>query len=719
MSRSKTIIEIVKLVNSLDSDKVVGQPEIDKLTELINDPSTSITTESFHMVARHFIINGLRSNRGCRMILTPDQFKIYGSTLNFILNKPVSFFEDYEPFENILPSMSHFASRKINAAYECLNNSQKVAFTRLHKSITDSLAVNDVGSSASSSASQRVYPIKEPFFGVINSRSGTGKSTIMGVMGCSLLTPMLFVVYSTALKEAAANLHPNINAMTTCSFNMKCLNKSFVQAKNLFDQSQNRSLCNIFTRLFRLVQLFKLPVLEDDNSVPYLIVVDEMTTLSPYMIIYLHLVGRHCKLNFLMVGDANQQKAIRTTVYHRMHNMFLLKSLVNFDMLLSKQMRIDDTEYLKIINEIELYLDENSDNVKMEFNHKFKLYSLLTRHFHMNECPTAMFIASTHATSKARILRCVKRVPRSDVLKSEYCKKVPKGPYISVMLNSNYKFPPILVLIKGYQYIRYGEKSKNEEVVTFVDRVDEDTLLIRNSANELEKITRISCTTQNTIEELLHWLDQAKARYQFPLRFFTSTYYSAQGLTLDKCDLELDFDDTTMNAAYVGLTRIRHGSRLKRLHTRDVLSLALTMAMNDEYYYKLPENIELPVFVGSLDDSIRQLHRYLYENLRSAKFATVECATFKSGRGRYMKVDRAKYEYFVKSNQTEKSQLIESYDCIKNMDTKTLFEMTPQTLHDHINCTCDLDWVKSYKPDDDDDTPASKKRKVIDLDDIV
>ncbi|AAN04354.1 Orf60 [Heliothis zea nudivirus] len=698
LSRSQRVIEIVRLLHSVRK-RDITQDDVDQLKALINTPDTRINRANFVQVAKLCIVNGQRNVKGCRMI-TNGVNDLPDSVLGFILNKPIAFFEDYPPYENATPSMSIACLRKTNAAYHCLNSSQKVAFQIIHKQISDSFRLDTASCVPESLDGKytppKIHSIEDSFFGVLNSRSGTGKSTIMGVMACSLLTPIMFVVYSNALKDDAATLHTNINARTTCNFIMHTLGLSYNQAKCIFNAPQSKTICSIFYDLLKLLKTFKMvPCNDGDFAIPYLIVFDEYTVMQPLMIIFLHMLSRQYKLNILMVGDANQQKAIRTSVYHKMNNMHLLKELASFDLMLTKQMRITDADYLKIIQTIELHLDEKHDNIRMDFHEKYTLYSLLYRHFHINECQTAMFLTATHRKMKDRIHRCFKESVKEGrtIVKAEYCRRKAGGSFEAVALPQNYKFAPLLVLIQGYSYIKYSETSKCEDVVQFVRKVSPTLIEVVNSSGRLEHLQRIAVNAYNTIDDLRVWLTSQGARYQYPLRFFTNTYYSAQGLTLDKCDMELDLDDTTMNAVYVGLTRIREGFRLKRLHTNDLCSLVYTHVKNDEYYYKVPEVPNLcEKYKITTDDlnqriiSVNSVLAYLY---KTVTFPVVTPEAFRVSKGRCVRVLRTTYKEYVDSLQTNTSPLLDCYKHIKDsVNFNGLTSKSRRELHDTIQCPC-------------------------------
>lgn len=730
-SRSARVIETVRLLHSVRRNKhpnAITEEDVSRLSELIGG-SASVTVDNFVNIARVFIKSCNRTSgnvsRGCRMIVGNTEEDLYDSVLEFILAKPIDFFADYPLYENVTPSMSTHALRKSNAAFQCLNSSQRVAFQIIHKQISDSFKVEPCASSPQQqqcsdecdqfrmlapASSQAVHSIATPFFGVLNSRSGTGKSTLMGALACSLLTPILFVVYSNALKENAASLHANITARTTCTFIMHTLNLTYNKAKCVFNSPQSQTMCEIFRDLYKLLTNFKLiQCNEDDFAVPYLLVFDEYTVMQPLMIVFLHMLSQHYNLNILMVGDANQQKAIRASVYHRMNNMHLLSELATFNIRLTKQMRITDQEYLSIIQIIESHLDEKNDNIRMDFHEKFLLYSLLAVNFHTPECTTAMYLTSTHKRMKDRIYRCYLRSVEEGraIVKAQYCNK--KGPagFEAVALPADYKYAPLLLLIQGYPYVKYSETSKCEDVVHFRRKVSDTVIEVLNATtNKIEHLQRIAINQYNTIDELRAWLTPRGARFQYPLRFFANTYYSAQGLTLDKCDIELDLDDTTMNAVYVGLTRLRERHRLKRLHTGELYSLAYTAVKNDEYYYKVPEmaNVNLcqkyKIYPKTDNDRMMAVHAILAHTYKNVTFASVTPEVFRTAKGRCVRVEREKFKAFIDSANHTTSPLLECYKNIKNV--RNLFEIaswSKRKMHDTIKCSCE------FKEDPEDAAP--------------
>ncbi|CAG9564849.1 unnamed protein product [Danaus chrysippus] len=538
---AENIIKVVGLLDRKDQGGVVD--EFQKITRL------KTTEATFRRDALNFIYNGCIN----RMPNSFPPTKTFTNKLEFIMNKPLSFFDTCPDFKNLMSSMSREHSKKINQCFLCLNRNQQLLFLDIHRKITDSMDEDGI--------------VRNPFFMLLNSRSGTGKSTLISVVAASMCSKLHIMVYSNNLRNVLSSLHPNIVAMTNCKFIMDFLGWSYYKAISFFTPLAEKSLCYIYRMILKSVTMFRFPKNYMDLNVTmrngkvagrscsgsgsgsgnsnieretHLFVFDEVTLLSPFFVIFLKFTSEYKKINILMVGDANQQKTIRVSKYHKMNNLSLLDELVDCSLQLNIQMRTDDKVFMEKIAVIETELDKYKDNIKINYAHKLMLFELFEEQFLAQEDFKTLYFASKHQKCKDRVLRMYLHA-KSEKLK--YYIVAYKNNHRQDVLLPKSKFMSCLILVENYPYIKYNEYVKNENIVEFQHCDDQcETAVVRCDDNRIEKLKRIKLTNKNTIDDHLFWLREHDATHQFPLKPNVCTFNSSQGLTIKTTNTEVDID---------------------------------------------------------------------------------------------------------------------------------------------------------------------------------
>lgn len=611
----------------------------------------------------------------------------YNGVLDFIMKKPFSYFaEDFNPLPIQLPSISEIASKKTNAALEQLNANQRSVIFKLHKMISDSLDSKNF--------------IVRPFFATLNARSGTGKSTTISVLACSLLTQLFFVVYSNYLCNYMRASCTNIITFTTCGFIMKTLGVKYYDAIRMFNVSKSTSLCVYFQRMINYMETFSLRRLSSNSlKTPYLFVFDEYSISAPMFLIFIHMLSRKFNLNVLMVGDANQQKPINRSVYHKTNNYHLLERLSDSMITLNEQMRMTSKQYIDIISKIEERLDSYMDNVRMSFDQKYLLYTLLRSHFHMKENYRALYLANIHKKLKQRIEECYKYAITKKIKIDKLLYTDKNGRFVH--LPSKDKYPPILLLIEGFKYIRYTNDSKFVDIVTYNKVLSKDKILVTDSCNTKIVLERVPITTSNTGDECYEWLTSNGARSQFPLRFSTSTYYSAQGVTWGH-PIELDIDDASLNSVYVGLTRIRDANNLCKLHTKDLYDLHFTYIKNDDFFYKTPPSLHT-----------KPCHQLVADG-ENMKIQIVEPKEFERTK-MFAKVCKSEFEEYIRNSTPKESILLNKYKMLLDYTDAHKGSYPDDLLSIHNTLKCDCDIIETQKEEDLNNLRTKSKKRKLDV----
>ncbi|OWR47370.1 hypothetical protein KGM_205756 [Danaus plexippus plexippus] len=703
---AENIIKVVGLLDRKDQDGVVD--EFQKITRL---KSSKVT---FRRDALNFIHNGCINSM-------PNSFpptKNFTNKLEFIMNKPLSFFDSFPDFKNLMSSMSREHSKKINQCFLCLNRNQQLLFLDIHRKITDSMDEDGI--------------VRNPFFMLLNSRSGTGKSTLISVVAASMCSKLHIMVYSNNLRNVLSSLHPNIVAMTNCKFIMEFLGLSYYKAISFFTPSADKSLCYIYRMILKSVTMFRFPknyivssscssgsgggggysACRNIERETHLFVFDEVTLLSPFFVMFLKFISEYKKINILMVGDANQQKTIRVSKFHKMNNLSLLDELVDCSLKLNIQMRTDDKVFMEKIAVIETELDKYKDNIKINYAHKLMLFELFEEQFLAKEDFKTLYFASKHQKCKDRVIRMYLHA-KSEKLKY-YIVAYKNNQRQDVMLPKS-KFMSCLILVEKYPYIKYNEYVKNENIVEFQHCDDKcETAVVRTDDNRIEQLKRIKITNKNTIDDHLCWLREYDATHQFPLKPNVCTFYSCQGLTIKTTNTEVDIDDATLNAVYVGITRVRRLSQLKKMHTRDLLSLIYTKLKNDEFYYKLTDDDANAIYLDAgYEDASKcnaSLNKYKIQTNYKIQFQRVSPKYFDVVRDKSVLVSRRGYDDYYKSNFLyEQSQIIESYKYLINENIHDLIRMKVKDIHNIIKCTCESPVSDVEDDNADDDSDAGGK----------
>lgn len=515
---------------------------------------------------------------------------------------------------HMYPSMPN-TIEKITYLYNALTPGQRIIFDKLHNLISESL--NECCSEEGD------YIVDEPFCAMLDANPGTGKSTTLNTLACTLRTNLAFVVYQKSLKLAASE-YANVCAYTCAAFIQRALRINYYQQINLF----NKPLHNCLKILLNCMHV-KYPI-ETENKLPHLLVLDEYTIINPFICLLLYCLCRRWRINLLFVGDRNQQNPITRTIYHRMNNFSIVKHLCGEKVYtLQEQVRMTDNIYYEKIKLIKEILERTPTDLTLDYTLKYKIYELFEEKFHTEENYKAIFIANCHSTIKERTLRLLKKLDNDKIewYRAEYVLLKKGSPsQIANFSDDNHKFLPYMPLLCDYLY-SLTEENGNRRIVRFHRLVGNLSAIVSDvQTNETLEVKRVRTTQENTLNETLVWLLNKKGDsdhiYQFPMKLCNITYSSAQGITVPSELIEVDLDKTSLNSVYVGLTRIREGRQLNKIHSVAKHDFFITKYFNDQYYYRLPTTLTSKVqeHLKELEQNTHTIAKFKKENFKLVSF---------------------------------------------------------------------------------------------------
>lgn len=426
---------------------------------------------------------------------------------------------------------------------------------------------------------------------LLDAPPGTGKSISILSLAATLKKRIYYLVYTKHLVNLARSY--NINSITCCNFLMINFNMNYFEAKQLFYKTFTLNEWLQF-----LLKLIKTRLVMFEMSFYDFIILDEYTVVSPLYIILLYLIAIKCNVNLIFVGDRNQQNSISKNIFHYKNNYSLVNRIADENIKFDQQIRIVDQEYNQKIQILKQTIENAQDNISMNFYYLYELYKLFPEKFHLEEDTSNVYFSQFHRNIKSRILRAC-------VLNRDKLIQVPffvhnkiKNTYEKIQLPHSKKFLSFLPLIQNYYYL-YTDNNNTKYEVQFLNYIPQnktvrvrmlhDNSIIFLSIDKIEDKTPRSYTSE---ERAYITQNKKTVIYQFPIKLLCLTYHAVQGQTINQHKIELDTEANTYNAIYVGLTRIREGNQLQKLHTSTTKlnSLVVTHKMNDEYLYYTHKN---------------------------------------------------------------------------------------------------------------------------------
>ena len=296
---------------------------------------------------------------------------------------------------------------------------------------------------------------------------------------------------------------------------------------------------------------------------------------------------------------------------------------------------------MKTITDL-LLLRANGNDIYLDFDLKYKIYTMFKSNFFLVENFSALYMAQYHQDLKKRISRTIdylnlKKIP---YFRAMFCKKQ-NTKYTPLSINEEnvaaHKFHHFLLLIRGACYLYTDPSSLEKRIVKFIGSKPNGTIMVRDmSSKRFIELSRTPINESFVHPDqivLLKQLSEGSGLYQFPLKFYALTYHVAQGLTISVDALELNIDGQTLNSIYVGLTRIQSEEQLRKIHSFDLLNFMLTDYFNDEYYYKIcsatSKLIAHKLYLWHLNAN--ESNKNDYKNLIDKnKFKTVDISKFRA-----------------------------------------------------------------------------------------
>jgi hypothetical protein len=449
-------------------------------------------------------------------------------------------------------SKLHPNAAVVNSFYESLSNGQKKIFELFHRQVS----------------------LDRGTIQVLDSEPGTGKTFFIGATSNTLATMPTYCVYKTELKQKMKNLI--FNSETVASLTMRLFN---VPYRTTFHMYQN--VPSVYYILLKLATIVKKSRKSDNSEV---IIIDEYTILNPEQVVALCLYGIYHKKHLFFVGDRCQQNSIEASSQHsRMSNYFLLEILCDESMILDRPMRCQDETYNQKLKDFRQLLLRSTGNTTLTFHYLYKLYELFKSKFYTEVDFRSTYFAAWHSDLTLRT-----NALRAFLIKTNVKYKAERWSESNIVLNDR-KFAKELLLIPGYTYIYIkkvgGQMPYGQAILkSFTD--DSVTMKL----NEREYVIKKEQILQDQILESFYLnFNQPEGLFQYALwPVYVSTYHNAQGLTISN-DIELNLHRATCESVYVGLSRIRRGEQLIKIHVENGLlqSLEYTEQQNDEYYYKV------------------------------------------------------------------------------------------------------------------------------------
>lgn len=426
---------------------------------------------------------------------------------------------------------------------------------------------------------------------VIDSPPGTGKTYTLKILNEKMQNYKFFVlVYSNALVNDFAS--QQILSMTCCKFLMKSLSMSPKKAFEYFEEdgSAKEMLYHVYESAFRAKEP-TIDILFKESDLGFFdiraIVLDEYTTMSPWYIIWLYFLCKIHNKALILVGDKNQQASIQSSRHFNNNNYALASLLLDFDYSLTVQYRNKDKEYNEKLDQFKTLYINSAKNTVINIFEKYFIYKWLYPKFHTQPQGDVIYLTSYHKKIREKLAKIKHRrcnpIHLAGGVKNEMSFKagMKQLSYIPLVVGFIYQFrknidsPYIFgVLINILDDMNYLQFLCGNEKIS-IGRVD----LMQTQHLELK----------NFCEKNYKYNERCGFRIlQFDARLAYLTYHAVQGLTLQpEFKLELDLDGMSINAIYVGLSRIVDPKQLQRIETSEIDNFEISRILDDGHLYKI------------------------------------------------------------------------------------------------------------------------------------
>uniref|UniRef100_A0AAU8GC51 Helicase 2 n=1 Tax=Faxonius propinquus nudivirus TaxID=3139431 RepID=A0AAU8GC51_9VIRU len=463
---------------------------------------------------------------------------------------------------------------KLFLVYNSLNLEQKEVFVSIHKNLN-----NSNGS-----------------ISCIDASPGTGKTFLVGALALTYNKPIKYLVYTNKLANQLALIH-NLDTETCCKFLMSILNKNYYEVVHLWSLYKDNIQLTFVEKYKDIINLvLDINIFQIQEYSLYIL--DEDSVVSPWLIFFLFCLHKQYSIHLLFIGDRFQQNSINKTSYHNANNFELIQSMIDADKIyfLNKRIRQqEDVSFAELLNEVTKILKnaKTNNDLSMSFDIKYNLFKLFRNNFFINEDFNNMYISQYHRRLKERLLRYEKYLINTKISYDKAFISIKKNK-IYEPINNNIqskisKFLSYIYLVKNSEYIYKKDKNIHFPVIflDFYDHLKSKLIVQKKDTNKVFLISRINISTFIHDEHLYLLKKYSKQQhlYQFPLCHKINTYHAIQGLTIyDK--LELDFDTSSLNSFYVGITRILTKEQLGKISSKELCNFILTEFYNNDYYYK-------------------------------------------------------------------------------------------------------------------------------------
>lgn len=444
------------------------------------------------------------------------------------------------------------------------------------------LIINDLVNAATS---------KKFSFHILDASPGTGKTFTVSHLYEELqkvdLT-MGFVVYTRNLANAFNNTNHTFKCcLTVCKFVMNILHVPFEKYKTLF-KTNPTDICfkdllwNMYRLAFSVASVTTHSFTKHEEKAKLdLLVVDEYTVISPLELIFLYFVCRRFDIVLLVCGDRNQQNSITSCPFLSCNNFAVVNELCDSLHELDVQHRSTDLKHTTFLTALKNSVIDSRYNTPMGFKEKLFVYKHLHEKFSKPLSQNNIYLASYHKDIKARLKQCNHtKMPLVTQVDGEirFFNLPEVGNYLTY-----------LPLIVGALY-QYGVSStlKIGRLVQF--DIDSLTFDSHGKVTKLERGTIDTCIHGN-IAPLLKKKYPDQTFLQFNARLMFVTYHVMQGMTVpEDYSLDLNLDGMSINAIYVGLSRVIKPEQINSISSVYTESLKYTHQKDDGWYYLLGKN---------------------------------------------------------------------------------------------------------------------------------
>lgn len=188
---------------------------------------------------------------------------------------------------------------------------------------------------------------------LLDAPPGTGKTFTLKHLLCRTKISYSIIVYSNSLVNDFAK---DGLAAKTC---FRFLNDifSYSKSENMFEEHKNHfgdldTLFETFSKIFESSLNVQLIAIK-------LFIIDEYTTVSPWLLVLLVLTCYRNKCHLLIVGDGDQLTSLQKSRYQKSTNRGLVLKFVDKSYTLQEQMRVTCPRYGEFLQKFKIMLDKN------------------------------------------------------------------------------------------------------------------------------------------------------------------------------------------------------------------------------------------------------------------------------------------------------------------------------------------------------------------------